>query len=83
MAETAARELSIDEKLRVYGDPEADFTVLSWGSNKGGILEAIERLDRGDVAHRFPLLDRNLERDVRHGAIVHVEPADAATLREQ
>ena len=51
--DTAARELSIDEKLRVYGDPDAEFTVLSWGSNKGGILEAIERLAADGVSARL------------------------------
>ncbi len=51
--ETAAREIPRDEKLRVYGDPEAAFTVLSWGSNKGGILEAMERLEVGGVSARL------------------------------
>jgi 2-oxoglutarate ferredoxin oxidoreductase subunit alpha len=40
----AAREIPLGEKLRVYGDPEADFTIMSWGSNKGAILEALEAL---------------------------------------
>jgi len=51
--ETAAREIPVDEKLRVYGDPEAEFTILSWGSNKGGILEAIERLADDGVSARL------------------------------
>jgi 2-oxoglutarate ferredoxin oxidoreductase subunit alpha len=42
--ELAAREIPLGEKLRVYGDPEAEFTVVSWGSNKGAILEALEGL---------------------------------------
>jgi 2-oxoglutarate ferredoxin oxidoreductase subunit alpha len=40
----AASEIPLGEKLRVYGDPEAAFTVVSWGSNKGAILEALESL---------------------------------------
>jgi 2-oxoglutarate ferredoxin oxidoreductase subunit alpha len=40
----AAREIPLGEKLRVYGDPEAAFTIVSWGSNKGAILEALEGL---------------------------------------
>ena len=51
--ETAAREIPLDEKLRVYGDPDAEFTVLSWGSNKGAIIEAIERLAEEGIAARL------------------------------
>jgi 2-oxoglutarate ferredoxin oxidoreductase subunit alpha len=40
----AASEIPLGEKLRVYGDPEAAFTIVSWGSNKGAILEALESL---------------------------------------
>jgi len=51
--ETAAREISLDEKLRVYGDPDAAFTILSWGSNKGGIREAMELLAADGIAARL------------------------------
>ncbi|HEY8449486.1 MAG TPA: 2-oxoacid:acceptor oxidoreductase subunit alpha, partial [Bacillota bacterium] len=51
--ELAAREIPIDEKLKVYGDREAAFTILSWGSNKGAILEALERLAADGIAARF------------------------------
>ena len=51
--ETAAREIPLEEKLQVYGDPEADFTVLSWGSNKGAIVEAIELLAEEGIAARL------------------------------
>jgi 2-oxoglutarate ferredoxin oxidoreductase subunit alpha len=40
----AAAEIPLGEKLRVYGDPAAAFTIVSWGSNKGAILEALEGL---------------------------------------
>jgi 2-oxoglutarate ferredoxin oxidoreductase subunit alpha len=40
----AAREIPLGEKIRLYGDPEAAFTIVSWGSNKGAILEALESL---------------------------------------
>jgi 2-oxoglutarate ferredoxin oxidoreductase subunit alpha len=40
----AASEIPLGEKLWVYGDPEAAFTIVSWGSNKGAILEALESL---------------------------------------
>jgi 2-oxoglutarate ferredoxin oxidoreductase subunit alpha len=45
--ETAAREIPLDEKLNVFGDPNAENVVLSWGSPKGAILEAMEQL-RGE-----------------------------------
>lgn len=51
--ELAAREIPVDEKLRVYGRPDAAFTVVSWGSNKGGILEALERLAADGIAARL------------------------------
>lgn len=43
--ELAASEIPVDEKFRVYGDRDAAFTVLSWGSNKGGIQEALALLE--------------------------------------
>ncbi|MFQ5945297.1 MAG: 2-oxoacid:acceptor oxidoreductase subunit alpha [Anaerolineae bacterium] len=51
--ELAAGEMSLEDKLRVYGDPEASFTVASWGSTKGGILEAISRMEADGVAARL------------------------------
>ncbi len=36
--EWAAREIPLEEKLEVYGHPEASFTIVGWGSNKGAIL---------------------------------------------
>lgn len=42
--ELASREIPAEEKLQVYGDPDAPFTLVSWGSNKGAILEALEGL---------------------------------------
>ncbi|HJO30850.1 MAG TPA: 2-oxoacid:acceptor oxidoreductase subunit alpha [Acidobacteriota bacterium] len=51
--ETAAREIPLEDKLQVYGDPKADFTVLSWGSNKGAIVEAIELLAEEGIAARL------------------------------
>ena len=51
--ETAAREIPLEEKLRVYGDPDAAFTIVSWGSTKGAILEALQLLRRDGIAARF------------------------------
>jgi 2-oxoglutarate ferredoxin oxidoreductase subunit alpha len=51
--EVAATEIPFEEKLDVYGDREAAFTVLSWGSNKGGILEAIDLLKADGIEARL------------------------------
>ncbi|MFQ5743190.1 MAG: 2-oxoacid:acceptor oxidoreductase subunit alpha [Acidobacteriota bacterium] len=51
--ELAAREIPLDEKLKVYGNHQAAFTILSWGSNKGAILEAIERLEEENSEARL------------------------------
>jgi 2-oxoglutarate ferredoxin oxidoreductase subunit alpha len=49
----AAREIPVEEKLKVYGAPHAAFTVVSWGSNKGAILEALQRLAANGIAVRL------------------------------
>jgi 2-oxoglutarate ferredoxin oxidoreductase subunit alpha len=49
----AASEIPLEEKLRVYGDPSAEFTVVSWGSTKGAILEALGGLNASGVAVRL------------------------------
>jgi 2-oxoglutarate ferredoxin oxidoreductase subunit alpha len=49
----AAREIPVEEKLRVYGCQGAAFTIVSWGSNKGGILEALERLAGDGIVARL------------------------------
>ena len=47
--ETAAREIPDEEKVNFFpsNKKEADVTIVSWGSTKGAILDAIEPL-RGD-----------------------------------
>lgn len=51
--ELAIHEIPADEKLKLYGDPEAAFTIMSWGSNKGGILEALENLQADGFSARL------------------------------
>ncbi|GIX47242.1 MAG: hypothetical protein KatS3mg131_1453 [Candidatus Tectimicrobiota bacterium] len=51
--ELALREIPREEKFKVYGDAEAPFTVMSWGSNKGAILEALQRLADDGLAARL------------------------------
>jgi 2-oxoglutarate ferredoxin oxidoreductase subunit alpha len=49
----AARQIPRAEKLAVYGDPQATFTIASWGSNKGAILEALEGLAADGIPARL------------------------------
>ncbi len=42
--ETAAREIPIEKKVNFFGDRDADITLVSWGSPKGAILDAMEIL---------------------------------------
>lgn len=44
--EVASREIPAEEKFHYYGAEEPELLVLSWGSTKGAILEAMERLGK-------------------------------------
>lgn len=72
--ETALKEIPVSEQFQVYGDPDAPFTILSWGSNKGAILEALSLLEKEGIkarliqvrllwpfpaAHLMPLLEQS------------------------
>jgi 2-oxoglutarate/2-oxoacid ferredoxin oxidoreductase subunit alpha len=46
------QELSFDEKLRVCGDEQAEFIVLTWGSSKGAVWDAVARLDQSGIKLR-------------------------------
>jgi 2-oxoglutarate ferredoxin oxidoreductase subunit alpha len=51
--EWAAHEIPVEEKLRIYGDPETPLTIVSWGSNKGAILDALVRLKSDSINARL------------------------------
>ncbi|MGB9881816.1 MAG: 2-oxoacid:ferredoxin oxidoreductase subunit alpha [Methanomassiliicoccales archaeon] len=42
--ETIAREVPVEEKINSFGDQSAENIIVSWGSPKGAILEAMEEL---------------------------------------
>ncbi len=42
--QTAAQEIPEAEKFNLFGDPDAETMIVSWGSPKGAILEALEVL---------------------------------------
>jgi len=49
--ETAEKEIPAEERVSFFGDADATATVVSWGSPKGAVLEAIERL--GQEGHKI------------------------------
>lgn len=51
--DTALNEIPVDDQFKVYGDPDAPLTILSWGSNKGAILEAIARLKDDGISAKL------------------------------
>ena len=46
--ELAAKEIPIEDKLVFHGPDDAPVTVVSWGSTKGAILDAIDALKEQD-----------------------------------
>lgn len=50
---TAAREIPADKKFNFFGNPNAPVTIISWGSNKGAILDALDRLKAEGVESNF------------------------------
>jgi 2-oxoglutarate ferredoxin oxidoreductase subunit alpha len=51
--ETIEREIPDSEKAVLHGDPDARVTVISWGTTKGPILDAMERLSAEGLKLRF------------------------------
>jgi len=43
--ETAMREIPESEQVRFFGPEQADITVVTWGSTKGAILDAMPELE--------------------------------------
>ncbi len=40
----AAAEIPTDRKVRLYGPPDAEYTLVGWGTTKGAILDALAEL---------------------------------------
>ena len=49
----AAKTIPAEDKVRVHGDVEASLTLLAWGSTKGAILEALQKLEKAGIRARF------------------------------
>ena len=51
--ETIAREIPSSEKVVLHGDPDAKITIVSWGSTKPIILEALKLLEAEGIHANF------------------------------
>ena len=49
----ADREVPLSERVNFFGPESADITVLSWGSTKGAILDAMEWLKQDGITVNF------------------------------
>ncbi|MEM0127741.1 MAG: 2-oxoacid:ferredoxin oxidoreductase subunit alpha [Thermoplasmatales archaeon] len=52
-AKTILNGISKEDQVQFYGDEDADFTVLSWGSNKGVIISVLETLKNEGIKGNF------------------------------
>ncbi|WP_254863215.1 2-oxoacid:acceptor oxidoreductase subunit alpha [Halovivax gelatinilyticus] len=66
-----------DWEYREFGDPDADDLVISWGSNEGALVEALDRLEDDGVSVRvlsvpyiFPRPDLTEEIEAANDVIV-------------
>ncbi|HUI86552.1 MAG TPA: 2-oxoacid:ferredoxin oxidoreductase subunit alpha [Nitrososphaerales archaeon] len=51
--ELADREIPISERVNFFGPEDADVTIVSWGSTKGAILDAMEWLKQDGLKVNF------------------------------
>ena len=49
----AAAEIPIEEKVHFFGPKDASITLVSWGSTKGAILDAIQALNADGISVNF------------------------------
>ncbi|MDG6945979.1 MAG: 2-oxoglutarate ferredoxin oxidoreductase subunit alpha, partial [Nitrososphaerota archaeon] len=49
----AAREIPMVERVNFFGPENADVTIISWGSTKGAILDAMEWLKEDGISVNF------------------------------
>ena len=49
----ADREIPIEERLNFFGPEDAEITLVSWGSTKGAILDAMDWLREDGIAVNF------------------------------
>ncbi len=49
----AAKEIPLEEKIHFFGPKDASITIVSWGSTKGAILDAMRALDTDGISVNF------------------------------
>ena len=49
----AAKEIPVSERVNFFGPEDADVTVVSWGSTKGAIIDAMEWLKEDGISVNF------------------------------
>ena len=49
----ADREIPISDRVNFFGPENADMTIVSWGSTKGAIIDAMEWLKQDGIAVNF------------------------------
>ena len=45
-------DLPAEEKLNIYGNETARFTIITWGSTKGAVWDAVKRMAQNDIEVR-------------------------------
>lgn len=48
--ETADAEIPEEERIKTYGDMDSENVILTWGSPKGTVLDAIEELKKEGIS---------------------------------
>ncbi len=51
--ELADKEIPMEEKVHFFGPTDADITIVSWGSTKGAIIDALEWLQQDGIKVNF------------------------------
>ncbi len=51
--ELADKEIPLEERVNFFGPSNADITIVSWGSTKGAILDAMEWLQQDGIKVNF------------------------------
>ena len=46
--ELADKQITVKDKVSIYGPKDANITIVSWGSTKGVILDVIDKLNSYD-----------------------------------
>lgn len=85
---TAAREISPEKKFLIHGNPNAPVTIVSWGSTKGAILDAMDVLKAEGIDCSFlqikllwPFPSKEVEEFLRDKKLkIHVEMNYTAQL---